>query len=250
MKSTITVEQADAIRAYLAMHTLPRGLGTKENACSIAAINIALTGRLTDNVPDCMSNVIGRWIIRIQDRMPDEMRNSTEWKQLLPLAAGTGREAEKKRMTVALDWMWQVVLPLLQPLADEHGYGDQWQHMTTQKTSNAAAAAADAADAADAAYTAAAAYAAADAAYTAAAAYAATDAAADAAYTAAAAYAATDAAAYTAAAAYAATDAYTAAAYTAAAADAAAYAAAARQKSAFWASVDPCSCLARMIAVA
>lgn len=73
------------------------GLGQNEHeACSIVAINLALTGKLTDEIPDCMSPVIGNWIIRIQDAMPEEMRNSEEWKSLLPFAAGTGREFEKK----------------------------------------------------------------------------------------------------------------------------------------------------------
>ena len=172
------------------------GLGNEENACSIAAINLALTGRLTDDIPECMSEVIGSWIIRIQDRMPDNMRNGPEWKNLLPLAAGTGREHEQQRLALIMDWLWCQVLPTLQPLADEHGFGTQWQTMCVEKTQIAAAdaAAADAAYAAaayaDAAYADAAAYAAADAAYAAyaAAAYA------DAAYADAAAYAAADAA--------------------------------------------------------
>jgi hypothetical protein len=71
--------------------TLPSGLGTEESACSIAAINLALTGELTDDIPDCMSEVIGRWIIPTQDAMPAELRNSPRWKSLLPLAAGTGQ---------------------------------------------------------------------------------------------------------------------------------------------------------------
>jgi len=212
--STITQEQAEKITAYLASHTLPSGLGTEESACSIAAINLALTGKLTDKIPDCMSLVIGRWIIRIQDAMPDDMRNSLEWKRLLPLAAGTGRDLEPQRKAVAIEWMWTVVLTQLQPLADKHGYGDAWLRMTTEKTQEAAIGAKKAAYAYAAA--AAAAYAAADAA---AAAYAAADAAA-------AAYAYADAAA-------------------AAAAAAAAYAA--RKK--FWVAVDPCKCLADMIAV-
>jgi hypothetical protein len=212
--STITKEQADKIAAYLATHELPKGVGTEKGACSIAAINLALTGRLTDKIPDCMSRVIGRWIIRIQDAAPHEMRNSQEWKRLLPLAAGTGRDLEKQRLAVAMDWMWTMVLPQLQPLADKRGFGDAWKRMTTEKTREAAAAA----SAAAAAYAAAAA--AADAA---AAAYA---------Y----AYADAAAAAYAAAA---------AAAYADAAADAAAYAA----RKTFWANVNPAACLARMIEV-
>jgi len=148
--STITLEQHQAIAAKLAGMTLPSGLGDEEAACSIAAINLALTGQLTDDIPLCMSEAIGRWIIVVQDAMPDDMRNSRRWKSLLPLAAGTGRDHERERLTLILDWMWGTVLPTLQPLADKHGFGAQWQHMTTERTVAAAVAAADAAAAAEA----------------------------------------------------------------------------------------------------
>ena len=45
MSPTITPEQADQIRATLArMPNLPKGLGDKDNACSIAANNLNLQG--------------------------------------------------------------------------------------------------------------------------------------------------------------------------------------------------------------
>ena len=137
----LTTEQQTAIAEKLASMHLPSGLGDEENACSIAAINLALTGELTDKIPDCMSEVIGRWIIGIQDSMPDEMRNSPQWKSLLPLAAGTGREKEKERLAIILEWMWGTVLPTLQPLADEKGFGAEWERMTTERTEEAARAA-------------------------------------------------------------------------------------------------------------
>jgi hypothetical protein len=126
------------------MH-LPKGLGDEENACSIAAINLALTGELTDKIPKCMSEVIGRWIIAIQDAMPDAMRNGAEWKALLPYAAGTGRALEKERLSLILDHMWSVTLPILQPLADAKGFGKEWKTMTTERTEAAAQEAAEAA---------------------------------------------------------------------------------------------------------
>jgi hypothetical protein len=143
--STITLEQQTAIAVKLAGMHLPSGLGDEEAACSIAAINLALTGTLTDNIPPCMSEVIGKWIIKVQDSMPDDMRNSAQWKSLLPLAAGTGRAKEKKRLAIILDWMWGTVLPTLQPLADDRGFGTEWKRMTTERTRAAAEAAARAA---------------------------------------------------------------------------------------------------------
>lgn len=126
---------------------LTSGLGNdKHEACSIAAINLGMTGKLTDEIPDCMSLVIGRWIIRIQDAMSEEIRNSEEWKSLLPFAAGTGRELEKERLEIIMDWMWIMVLPELQEAADRGDYGKEWSDMCEVRT----AAAANAANAANA----------------------------------------------------------------------------------------------------
>jgi hypothetical protein len=153
--STLNETQEAAIREWLAAHpTLSTGIGTAESACSVAAINLALTGELTDDVPDCMSSVIGRWVIGVQDRMPADIRNSGAWRELLPLAAGTGRSHEAERTAMVLDWMWGTALPLVQPLADARGFGTAWRQMTTDRTANAAYAAANAANA-NAAYAAA-----------------------------------------------------------------------------------------------
>jgi hypothetical protein len=167
--NTITTEQQTAIAAKLAGMHLPSGLGNERAACSIAAINLALSGKLTDDIPPCMSEVIGKWIIKVQDSMPDDMRNSDRWKQLLPRAAGTGRVKEKERLDIILDWMWGTVLPSIQPIADKRGFSTEWKRMTTERTMAAAdaaraaaaaarsarAAADAAADAADAAWAAA-----------------------------------------------------------------------------------------------
>ena len=139
--STITVEQQAAIAKTLAGMQLPSGLGDEHSACSVAAINLALSGRLTDEIPDCMSEVIGKWIIAAQDAMPDDLRNSERWKSLLPLAAGTGRDDEQARLAVILDWMWNTVLPSVQPLADRQGFGGQWQQMLADRTAESAEAA-------------------------------------------------------------------------------------------------------------
>ena len=130
------------------MH-LPAGLGNAENACSIAAINIALTGKLTDAIPECMSLVIGAWIISAQDQMDDADRNSSDWKSLLPFAAGTGndQDKEKARLELILAHMWSE-LAKIQHVADKHGFGTKWKAMTTNKTAWAARAAAAAAYAA------------------------------------------------------------------------------------------------------
>jgi hypothetical protein len=136
--STITATQQTAIAEYLNGRHLGSGIGTAEEPCSIAAINLALSGRLTDDIPDCMSPAVGRWIIRIQDAMPDDLRNSERWRSLLPLAAETGRNHEAERAAALLDWLWGAVLPRLQPLADANGFGAAWTAMHQSRTAAAA----------------------------------------------------------------------------------------------------------------
>ena len=144
-----TQEANDKLVEYLNRdgYWIPDGLGTKDSACSVAAINLALTGELTYKIPDCMSYPLGQWIIKVQDTMPGEMRNSAEWKALLPLAAGTGREREDERLEIILDWMWGTVLPYAQPVADEYGFGEEWRRMCEERTGESARVAYRAADA-------------------------------------------------------------------------------------------------------
>jgi hypothetical protein len=241
----ITTEQEIAIRDTLTnMPKLAVGLGTAEQACSIAAINLAMTGTLTDTVPDCMSRVIGRWIIRIQDPMPATIRDSAAWRELLVLSAGTGREHEAERVALVLDWMWDA-LALVQPRADVRGYRVAWATMLRERTAQSArSASAYAATTADA-------YAAASASESAAA-YAYADAASSAATAAAAsssASTATAAAAAAAASASASASAH-AASSTATAADAYADAApSAYAAAAAWETIDPVGLLRRLVAV-
>ncbi len=136
------------LEAYLATHTLPKGLGNKQSACTLAAINLAMSGKLTDDIPACMSEVLGRAAIGLQDAMPTEMRNSLRYKALIPDMPGTGRAQEQERLAILMDWMWSVVLPHLQPIADGNGFGAEWQSMCREKTAAAADAAARASDAA------------------------------------------------------------------------------------------------------
>jgi hypothetical protein len=143
MSSTLTQKQEQQIVEWLAEHpTLTQGVGNAEAACSVAAWNLALTGKLTDKIPDCASEVIGRWIIAVQDRCPPEHgRGHPEWLRLLPLAAGTGRAHEAERLAIVLDWMWSTVLPSVQSIANQDGFGEQWRVMCETRTMGAAEAA-------------------------------------------------------------------------------------------------------------
>ena len=70
--------------------------------------------------------------------MPWEIRNSSGWKCLLPMAAGTGREREEERLALVMDWMWGTVLPDLQSVADQGGFGAEWRTMCVEKSKDAA----------------------------------------------------------------------------------------------------------------
>ena len=145
MNTTVWTQEADArLRDYLASHELVAGIGTEESTCSVAATNLALTEKVTGTIPMCMSKVIGQWMIVVQDAMPSEMRNSSGWKCLLPMAAGTGRDREEERLALIMDWMWGTVLPDLQSVADRGGFGAEWRIMCVEKSAWAAWAAGDA----------------------------------------------------------------------------------------------------------
>ena len=141
MTTTYTPEVRAKLEDYLVTHDLPSGLGDEESACSIAAINLALSGDLTDDIPVCMSEVLGRATIALQDGMPYHLRNSDRYKAWLPTAVGTGRDHEEARLAVLLDWLWAAVLPQLQGLATENGLGQEWRRMCNERTDAAAAAA-------------------------------------------------------------------------------------------------------------
>lgn len=112
---------------------IPTGIGEEGEECTVAAANMAISGKLTDECHPCMSPVITRWIIRIQDRMPDEMRNSDEWKNAAIGLIGSGRDHELERKEIILTWTWEKVLPYLQPIADRIGFGDQWRDLLSNQ---------------------------------------------------------------------------------------------------------------------
>lgn len=147
MKLKWTNETDKKLRDFLETHTLVSGLGNSVMPCSMAAINLALKNRLADSIPSCMSRVIGPWIIRAQDDMPSSLRNSKEWKDLLPLAAATGQElsAERRRLNFLTSLMWNHLLPLMSEQATKGGYGEEWEKMLSNRTTSDAWTAANAA---------------------------------------------------------------------------------------------------------
>ena len=124
--------EADAaLRKYLESNTLSDGLGDRQSACSIAAINIALTGELTDEIPQCMSRVIGEWILSVQDHMRADDRNSRTWKNLLPEAAASGRGRENQILALLINATIERTRPALAPVAARAGVMDAWRQLRT-----------------------------------------------------------------------------------------------------------------------
>ena len=128
-----TEEASGRLSSLLKDHELVAGIGEEGKFCSVEAINVALSGERSDEVPVCMSEVVGGWMRSVQDGMSDEMRNCAEWKALLPLAAGTGRCNELRRGLVLEEWVWETILPKMSSFADELGFGSGWRSMTEQR---------------------------------------------------------------------------------------------------------------------
>ena len=92
--------------------TLVHGVGgfkdeDMHNACTVSAINLALTGVLTDRRPDCVHPVIHAWVIPVQDQVSVGVLNGNEWRGLVPLIAGT--VGFEDRLPIIMDAMWEAM---------------------------------------------------------------------------------------------------------------------------------------------
>lgn len=157
----MTTIDTGAVRAALLSPGLDicSGLGSARtpglgSACTIAEINLVLTGRLSDGPHPCISEVIRHWVPRIQDAMPAEMRNSVAWREAATGIAGSAgdAEAEAVRRDLILGWMWEALSDEVVLSAIPVQVRLAWGRMLTERTYAAAdaayAAAAAAADAA------------------------------------------------------------------------------------------------------
>ena len=119
-----TTEADKRLRAYLERpeYKISRDGGTSKAATSMGAIYLALTGRVgyRDRAPDCMSYTIGRWIIEAGQMMPDTMRDSPAWRELLPRAMHTDPKRDQESLKILVRWVWSTILPTLQPVADKY----------------------------------------------------------------------------------------------------------------------------------
>ena len=131
-----TPQAEDRLRAYLACpgYIIPRGTGSREAASSMAAIYMALTGELANRPPKCMSYVIGRSIQLLQDEVPQQLRNHATWRNLLLLAARTDSGRESERLDILVRWVWETVLPTLDPVADKYDIGKSWRRAIVRRS--------------------------------------------------------------------------------------------------------------------
>ena len=77
------------VATFVTAATLGQGLNDSQTPCTIAAINLTLTGRFTDNCPECMSPELCDFVVILQDSLSHECRNSPEWKSVIPLLLNT-----------------------------------------------------------------------------------------------------------------------------------------------------------------
>lgn len=143
--STLTPEQIAKLHEMLSIDRHPhlaRGLGTVAEPCTLAAVNLALTGVLTDNIPSCMSLRIGRFLVRVQDACPADLgRDHPRWRAAMVSCVGSGRDAAREavRARLMVEWVWRKVLPVRQAQADASGFGPAWAAMCTATGGRAAA---------------------------------------------------------------------------------------------------------------
>ena len=97
------------LKKYLDTHTLCRGRGNEESCCSIAAINLIRENILTDRLPLDLPHAISVWIIGIQDCIPDELRNSKEWKDTL--VEFLDCTSSHKAVEILTEWLSEKIIP-------------------------------------------------------------------------------------------------------------------------------------------
>lgn len=143
MSRVLTAETIAEIREAFASSDLVLGAGVGRvdgPRCTIAEINLILTGELTDHPHPCISDVIRQWVMRVQDDMPSALRNAPAWREAAVGIAGSaaGRAVERGRRALILDWMWDALADeaLLKVVPADNR--PSWDAMLRDRTSAAA----------------------------------------------------------------------------------------------------------------
>lgn len=106
------------LKDYLDTHRLCRGMGSEQSCCSIAAINFVRENILTDRLPSDLPHVISVWIMGVQDSMPDELRNSKEWKDTL--VEFLDCKSSSKAVEILTQWLFDKIIPEI--------FGNKFKH--------------------------------------------------------------------------------------------------------------------------
>jgi hypothetical protein len=91
------------------------------------------------------SPVIHSWMVGISEAMPASLLNSEAWCDAWRAALHTTELHEQERLTIISGWVWRVVLPSLQEVADAHGFGHEWRRLCENRSDETAREAIDAA---------------------------------------------------------------------------------------------------------
>lgn len=130
---TDTGEEVSELVEYLKDHELSMGLRSENGeTCSMGAINLVFRGELSDEALPGMSVVVWRWIVRVQDAYPSSMRNSPEWKALLPVAAVSPKSKEPAQIKLLLEVVFEEAIVLLNT-PRLNGYQHEWEGMVREK---------------------------------------------------------------------------------------------------------------------
>jgi hypothetical protein len=143
MSTSMTVPNLAAVRAALLSPDLHlcAGVGSSDvpgqgKACTIAEINLVLTGHLDDGPHPCMSEVVRRWVIGVQDAVPDGVRNGRAWREAAAGIAGSAAsyEVETLRVQVLLGWMWDALGDDAVLVGVPSGVRPVWDRMLAERT--------------------------------------------------------------------------------------------------------------------
>lgn len=135
------------VKDFLDSHPhLSKGVVNEEEMCTIAVVNMALTGRLTAGLHPCVSHIIHKWVIVTQDSMPDAIRDSGAWRESIPLIAGSAasEEIERARLKRIIAWMWDSLADKAVLAAVPEDARQAWGRMLVERTPAAAYAASNA----------------------------------------------------------------------------------------------------------
>ena len=95
-------------------------------------------GECPEVIPPCISGVIARTIIILEDCMPDCQRTSPFWKETIMDAVHTGMGREKERNQTLLQWVFEKPIPVAQQIANGKNAGPAWKAMTEIRNPQAA----------------------------------------------------------------------------------------------------------------